>query len=123
MPHRFSLSRRSLLSGAAALSSFAILRNRAGAQSATPFTLGVASGDPQPDGCVLWTRLAPQPLAADGGLSGAVPVQWEIATDEAMKQVVQRGEVLAEPDWAHSVHLEASGLRPNRPYWYRFTAL
>jgi len=31
-----------------------------------PFTLGVASGDPAPDGFVLWTRLAPAPLAEDG---------------------------------------------------------
>ena len=29
----------------------------------TPFTLGVASGDPWPDGFVLWTRLAVEPLA------------------------------------------------------------
>ena len=27
-----------------------------------PFSLGVASGDPSPDGVVLWTRLAPDPL-------------------------------------------------------------
>src|SRR5258708_4870588 len=31
-----------------------------------PFTLGVASGDPWPDGVVLWTRLAPQPLQGGG---------------------------------------------------------
>jgi hypothetical protein len=34
--------------------------------SGYPFTLGVASGDPLPDGVVLWTRLAPGPLAEDG---------------------------------------------------------
>ncbi len=27
-----------------------------------PFQLGVASGDPLPDGFVIWTRLAPRPL-------------------------------------------------------------
>ncbi|HTO55264.1 MAG TPA: PhoD-like phosphatase N-terminal domain-containing protein, partial [Myxococcota bacterium] len=27
-----------------------------------PFSLGVASGEPAPDGFVLWTRLAPDPL-------------------------------------------------------------
>ena len=36
-----------------------------------PFTLGVASGDPAPGGVVLWTRLAPRPLLADGGPGGA----------------------------------------------------
>ncbi len=125
MPLRSSLRlpRRSLLTGAAALAGFAILPHATRAQSANPFTLGVASGDPDPDGFVLWTRLAPQPLAPDGGLSGAVAVQWEIATDEAMRQVVQRGEAQADDRFAHSVHIEATGLQPNRPYWYRFTAL
>lgn len=50
-----------------------------------PFTVGVASGDPTPDGAVLWTRLAPRPLA-DGGLGGMparpVEVEWEFATAE-----------------------------------------
>ena len=27
-----------------------------------PFQLGVAAGDPAPDGFVIWTRLAPEPL-------------------------------------------------------------
>ena len=48
-----------------------------------PFTLGVASGDPLPDRVVLWTRLAPDPLAG-GGMPGAdVDVVWEVATDAA----------------------------------------
>ena len=34
----------------------------------SPFTLGVASGDPTDDGVVLWTRLAPDPLAPGGGM-------------------------------------------------------
>ena len=37
----------------------------------TPFTLGVASGDPTPDGIVLWTRLAPEP-ADPAGLGRAI---------------------------------------------------
>ena len=32
-----------------------------------PFSLGVASGDPSPDGFVLWTKLAPKPLERGGG--------------------------------------------------------
>src|SRR5947208_17137983 len=57
-----------------------------------PFTLGVASGDPLPDGVVLWTRLAPDPLT--GGGMGTVPVdvEWRVASDEAMKDVVRRSE-------------------------------
>ena len=37
--------------------------------SSNPFTLGVASGDPEPDGVVIWTRLAPKPLEAGGGMT------------------------------------------------------
>ncbi|MEU6207908.1 alkaline phosphatase D family protein [Micromonospora musae] len=87
------------------------------------FTLGVASGDPTPDGVVLWTRLAPDPLAVDG-LGGmphrAVNVRWEVAEDERFRHVVRRGVHRATPDWAHSVHAEVHGLRPDRVYWYRF---
>jgi alkaline phosphatase D len=51
-----------------------------------------------------------------------VPVEWEIADDPAMRQVVRRGTVNAEPEFAHSVHVECNGLEPGRDYWYRFIA-
>ncbi|WP_326556406.1 alkaline phosphatase D family protein [Micromonospora sp. NBC_01796] len=89
------------------------------------FKLGVASGDPLPDGVVLWTRLAPDALAADG-LGGmprrVVPVQWEVAEDARFRHVVRRGLDLATPELGHSVHAEVSGLRADREYFYRFRA-
>jgi alkaline phosphatase D len=91
--------------------------------AAYPFTLGVASGYSQPRRVVLWTRLAPEPLAPDGGMSPeAVPVRWEIAADESLKEIVASGTAYATPEWAHSVHVEVAGLQPARPYWYRFIA-
>ena len=88
-----------------------------------PFTLGVASGDPAPDGVVIWTRLAPHPLA-DDGLGGmparAVDVEWEVAADERFTRIEQRGMTTAAPDAAHSVHVELTGLRPGADYFYRF---
>lgn len=88
---------------------------------ADPFALGIASGDPTPDGVVLWTRLAPRPLDADGGMPpAAVDVAWEIADDEAFTKGVRRGKVTATPDWAHAVHVEVAGLEPARWYFYRF---
>src|SRR3989442_14898496 len=87
-----------------------------------PFTLGVASGDPLPDGVVLWTRLAPDPLAGGGMATAPVDVDWLVARDEAMTDVVRSGTYGATPDLAHSVHVEVSGLEPDRVYWYRFRA-
>jgi alkaline phosphatase D len=88
-----------------------------------PFTLGVASGDPTSDGVVLWTRLAPSPLSGDGGMPDVtVPVKWEVAKDDAFKQVVATGEELAVLSDAHSVHAEPRGLQPGYEYFYRFTA-
>ena len=80
-----------------------------------PFMLGVASGYPSPSGVVLWTRLMGlKPLE--------IPVRWEVAADEAMRQVILSGETTAAPAWAHSARVEVQGLEPDRWYWYRFTA-
>ena len=119
-------SRRSVLGGlaAGAIAAPAVLRAQTLGASQTPFTLGVASGDPAPDGFVLWTRLAPDPLALHSGLRmRPTPVRWEVASDERFRQVVAQGEALARPELGHSVHVETTGLQPDRPYWYRFTAL
>ena len=81
------------------------------------FALGVASGQPRPDGLVLWTRLTGDDLPPQ------VPVQWELAHDEAFTRIAARGSEDADSRWAHSVHAEPSGLAPGRWYWYRFRAL
>jgi len=89
--------------------------------SKNPFSLGIASGYPTPDGMVLWTRLAPSPLEPGGGMpQEVIPVDWEVASDEKMHTIVQHGTDYATPDWAHSIHVEPSGLDPGRDYWYRF---
>jgi alkaline phosphatase D len=90
---------------------------------ADPFTLGVASGFPDAHSVVLWTRLASDPRRPDGGLPPQpVEVRWELAADEAFTQVTRTGTVLAQPERAHTVHVEVDGLAPERWYWYRFTA-
>lgn len=90
-----------------------------------PFTLGVASGDPLADRVVLWTRLAPEPLALDGagGMPDApVTVIWEVAHDEQFQSIVRAGMAVAHPSLAHSVHVDVNGLEPDRWYFYRFFA-
>ncbi|MCM8556337.1 alkaline phosphatase D family protein [Sphingomicrobium sediminis] len=88
-----------------------------------PFTLGIASGDPSPDGFVIWTRLAPDPFALDYGMPmAAVEVGYEVATDRGFRDVVRKGMTLARPELGHSVHVELSGLDADRDYYYRFTS-
>jgi alkaline phosphatase D len=116
-----SANRRTILGGlAATCAAPGILR----AQFVeTPFRLGVASGDPSPDGFVIWTRLAPRPLDLHGGMPmTAVSVNYEVAEDDRFRTIVAKGETSARPELGHSVHVEIAGLRPNRPYWYRFMA-
>ncbi|MBE7940470.1 MULTISPECIES: alkaline phosphatase D family protein [Ramlibacter] len=81
-----------------------------------PFTLGVASGSPSPDGMVLWTRLQ-LPTGAP-----AATVRWEVAHDAAFTRIVRSGQSQALPELAHSVHAEVQGLAPDRWYHYRFMA-
>ncbi|MBI3044822.1 MAG: alkaline phosphatase D family protein [Betaproteobacteria bacterium] len=118
-------SRRDFLRYAAGLTAAALPLPRLLAQprfGATPFALGVASGYPAPDGVVLWTRLAPEPHPGGGMPQAAVTVGWEVATDEAFRNIVRKGRETAVPHWAHSVHAEVAGLDPGRPYFYRFHA-
>lgn len=127
--HILDLSRRRLLRGATAMAALAALgppaSRRAVAQPvfrAYPFAMGVASGDPAPDGVVLWTRLCPEPLAGGWMPRVAVETGWEVAADPGMRQVVQKGTALARPELGHSVHVEVAGLEPGRTYFYRFRA-
>jgi alkaline phosphatase D len=91
------------------------------AHGSRAFTLGVASGDPEPHSVVIWTRLAPEPLTPDGGMPAhPVPVQWEVARDPGMRDVVRRGSALALPEAAHTVHVTVDGLDPDRWYFFRF---
>lgn len=82
-----------------------------------PFSAGVASGSPADTSVVLWTRLVGQELPPQ-----PVTVRWEIADDEGFARIVRRGEAQALPELAHSVHVEAQGLAPERWYFYRFIA-
>lgn len=87
-----------------------------------PFKLGIASGDPLPDGVVLWTRLATDPLNGGGMPQKKIPVRWEVAEDENFRRVVEKGKAFARPELAHSVHVEVEDLEPGREYFYRFKA-
>ncbi|GAA4446268.1 alkaline phosphatase D family protein [Phytohabitans houttuyneae] len=120
------LSRRTLvLSGLAVASATTLPTRSAVAAVPYPFRLGIASGEPAPDSVVLWTRLAPVPLNADGqgGMANAdVVVDWQVSTTDRFTTLVAQGSVTARYADAHSVHVVAGGLAPDADYFYRFRA-
>ncbi|MET9960554.1 alkaline phosphatase D family protein [Streptomyces sp. NPDC006326] len=93
------------------------------ADTAPAFLHGVASGDPLPDGILLWTRVTPVPEAVPGsGVGPATPVTWEVAEDKAFSRIVASGSVTASAVSDHTVKADVRGLRPQTAYFYRFTA-
>ena len=123
--------RRSFLGNAASLAALAggvaagaVLNGSSGAApggaGAYPFALGVASGAPLPHAVVIWTRILYDPLNAAAMPPLAFLVRWEMAEDEGFRRVIAQGSASATPALAHSVHVDVTGLRPERWYWYRF---
>src|SRR4029453_6376622 len=81
--------------------------------STDPFSASVASGDPTQNSVVLWTRLIPDSNVERDWQRGAVSVDWQVASDQAMKNIVRNGSAQATPDLGHSVHVDVTGLDPN----------
>ncbi|MFI1099890.1 alkaline phosphatase D family protein [Streptomyces melanogenes] len=91
--------------------------------AAPAFLHGVASGDPLPDGILLWTRVTPAPDAVPGSGKGPdTEVSWEIAEDKAFSRIVAQGRTTATAASDHTVKADVRGLRPATAYWYRFAA-
>jgi alkaline phosphatase D len=79
------------------------------------FPEGVASGDPNSNSVLLWTRY-PQ----DNKISTA-ELHLEISEDQAFRRVIATASapVSAASDWTCRVLV--GGLKPAHVYWYRFT--
>nr|WP_308120629.1 alkaline phosphatase D family protein [Streptomyces bambusae] len=121
--------RRSVVKAAAATAALAPFAAAAlggtahAAEPAPAFLHGIASGDPLPDGILLWTRVTPTAEAVPGSGKGpATEVTWEVAEDKAFSRVVARGAVTATSAADHTVKADVRGLRPQTAYFYRFTA-
>ncbi|WP_327119516.1 alkaline phosphatase D family protein [Streptomyces sp. NBC_01341] len=119
-------SRRTVVKAAAATAVAApVLAAATAAQAADgpAFLHGVASGDPLPDGILLWTRVTPTPDAVPGsGLGADTEVDWEIAEDKAFSRIATRGTTVARAASDHTVKADVRGLRPATAYWFRFSA-
>ncbi len=76
---------------------------------------GVASGDPQADSVILWTRRAP---SAPGE---SYKLTVEVSDTPAFTTIAARGETTVGPDTDWTCRFLAAGLKPAQEYWYRFT--
>ncbi len=81
------------------------------ADQATVYPQGIASGDPKPDGIILWTRVA-----------GGGAVHYEIAADKSFAMPVAQGDATADAASDFTVRVKVTGLMPYTTYYYRFSA-
>ena len=115
------ISRRSLIHAAMALGASAAWGRptprgiRPWREQREYYPEGVASGDPQTDNVLLWTRRPPK----DGRAASALYV--EVAEDENFQHVVAaaKAPISETSDW--TCRVLAGGLQPSTVYWYRFT--
>ncbi|TGB14082.1 alkaline phosphatase [Streptomyces sp. MZ04] len=118
--------RRTVVKAAAATAALAAplaVAPLAHAASGPAFHHGVASGDPLPDGVLLWTRVTPVPEAVPGSGKGPdTEVSWEIAEDKGFDRTVGRGSTTARAASDHTVKADVRGLRPATTYYFRFSA-
>jgi alkaline phosphatase D len=82
------------------------------------FPQGLASFDPRADRVILWARVDPE--GAGKGLTEAIELEFIVATDEELKNIVARGTVSAVSDVDHTVRVAPVGLLPGTRYFYRF---
>ncbi|GAB7107777.1 alkaline phosphatase D family protein [Streptomyces phaeofaciens JCM 4814] len=125
-PNSLSPRRRTALKAAAATAVLAgplAAAFPARAAEAPLFLHGLASGDPLPDGVLLWTRVTPTAEATPGsGLGPDTEVSWIVARDKALTDVVARGSLTATAASDHTVKADVRGLAPATDYWFRFSA-
>ena len=80
------------------------------------FGHGVASGDPLADKVIIWTRVTHTESTAQ-----TIPVEWKVANDEAMTDVVSSGIVETNAGIDYTVKVDADRLLANTAYFYQFT--
>jgi len=116
------LSRREFLAAAASIGAVAAFARTGLAKSVVKWTErrdlypeGVASGDPQADSVLLWTRRPGSDVKA------SVRLTCEVAADAGFTDIVATSttKLSAASDWTCRVLV--GGLKAAHEYWYRFT--
>jgi alkaline phosphatase D len=82
------------------------------------FTHGVASGDPLPDGVILWTRLAPTANATK--INSPICLVYQVSPSRNFTEVICQGKAYTSSDIDYTVKIDATGLQPFTWYFYRF---
>jgi len=80
-----------------------------------PFFHGVASGDPLSDRVIIWTRVTTD--------SSFAQVNWRIATDTNMQNIVNSGVQNTDAQTDFCVKVDVNGLQPFTWYFYEFEVL
>lgn len=117
------LTRRELLRAAAAMAALPALAacddgsSDGDASVPATFPQGVASGDPLSDAVILWTRAVPEDAAQT-----RVPLQWVVARDAALRDIVASGSAMAPAEQDYTLKLDVQGLAPGTTYYYAFLA-
>ncbi len=83
-----------------------------------PFFHGVASGDPLEDRVIIWTRVTPDSLN-----TAPITVDWRVATDTGLQNVVQSGTFTTNAERDYTVKVDVTGLTAGTTYYYGFSAL
>jgi len=116
-----AISRRRFLAAAAALGTVAAWSSAIAVPSRTKwresrdlFREGVASGDPDADSVLLWTR-----YSADGKSTATLVL--EVAEDADFKNVVATKKTKVSADADFTCRVLVGGLKPACEYWYRFS--
>ncbi len=126
MPH--PITRRGLLRGgtlagaSAAIASCSAPQNESSFSAATEramgtFAHGIASGDPRTDSVILWTRITPSDPNG-----GPVQLRWEMSSSpsKGFFDADHGGIVTASAATNWTAKVEATGLEPGEPHFYRF---
>jgi alkaline phosphatase D len=119
---RSAISRRAFLAAAASSigASIVVARSRAEPSRSSwverreRFAEGVASGDPDAESLIVWTRVSVDE-------PGDIPLLVEVAEDSAFTRVVATAHTVARASSDRTCRVLVGNLRPARTYWYRFT--
>jgi alkaline phosphatase D len=82
---------------------------------ALDFPQGVASGDPQSDGIMLWTRAVPTTVS-----DTPVHLLLQLSTDNDFSTLLLQEAVQTNSDSDYTVRTYVDGLAPDTLYYYRF---